>query len=199
MVGTVLLSRASAFALLMSVAVAAGPQRLDCGAEAIREEGACLLILFDTEVLVTASDAGSPNILTVRTVDGDASASEEIDGTAYRAEIADLDSDQRPEVYIAVASAGSGSYGSLVAYVIEEDPSLSRILVPELGEDEAASDGYMGHDEFAVVETSLIRRFPLYAPGDVNAEPSGGTRNVVYKLQKSAGQWQLTRSRITDY
>lgn len=183
----------------LQLAFAQGGERFDCSADDMLEEGACLLSLFDTEVLVSASDAGSLNTLTVRLADTETSASQDIDGAAYRAEIADLNSDQRPEVYVAISSAGSGSYGSLVAYVIEEDFRLSPITLPDLVDDEAASDGYMGHDEFAVVETSLVRRFPLYASCDVNADPSGGTRNVVYKLEKSGNQWLLKRARITDY
>lgn len=181
------------------LAFAQDSMRFDCSSDEMLEEGACLLNLFDTEVLVSASDSGSLNILTVRLADTETRVSEEIDGLAYRAEIADLNSDGKPEVYVSVSSAGSGSYGSLVAYVVEPGAQLSRIFLPDLADDEEASDGYMGHDEFAVVETSLVRRFPIYAAGDVNAEPSGGNRNVVYKLEKSEKQWVLRRDRITDY
>jgi hypothetical protein len=44
------------------------------------------------------------------------------------------------------------------------------------------AQGYMGHDQFAVVETTLMRRFPIYRPGDTNAKPTGGTRQISYKL-----------------
>jgi hypothetical protein len=185
--------------LPLQLAFAQGNMRYDCGSEEILEEGACLLNLFDSEVLVTASGSGSLNTVTLRLADSDTSVSSEIDGLAYRTEIADVNSDGSPEVYVYIASAGSGSYGSLLAYVVEQGAGLSPISLPDMGDDEEASDGYMGHDEFAVVETSLIRRFPIYLPGDVNAEPSGGTRNVVYKLERSGDQWLLRRERITDY
>ncbi|TDG11900.1 hypothetical protein E2F43_16165 [Seongchinamella unica] len=192
-----LLGLAAAVPLLLMAAES--PLRSQCGTGEIRQEGACVLSLAGTQVVVSSAGSGSLNSLTVRVVGTSANVSEEVDGVAYRAQIADLDSDQRPEVYVAIASAGSGSYGSLVAYVVNDDLTLERIVLPELGEDQAVSDGYMGHDDFAVEETSLVRRFPLYLPGDVNAQPSGGTRNVVYQLEKSGGQWRLTRTRISDY
>ena len=173
--------------------------RLDCGSEQLLEEGACVLTLYDTDVVVSSSGAGSINTLTVRLGDSPEAANTEIDGMAYSAEIADINVDERPEVFVAVASAGSGSYGSLVAYVVEADLSLSPIALPELGEDPDASRGYMGHDKFAVIEGSLVRRFPVYQQGDVNAEPTGGTRNLVYKLEQQGEQWQLRLDRSYDY
>ena len=193
------------FTLLLQINLASpaladsGLMRLDCGAEAMLEEGACVLSLYDTELLVSVSGSSSLNTLTVRLADALNSASAEIDGIAYRAEVADLNVDQRPEVYVYISSVGSGSYGSLSAYVVEADLSLSPIALPELADNGEASAGYMGHDEFAVVENRLVRRFPLYHAGDVNAEPSGGTRNVSYRLERIGKNWQLLLDRINDY
>ena len=185
---------------LVPVAVAdVGSLRLDCGSEAMLEEGACVLSYLDTEVVVSTSGNGSLNTLTVRLADAQSSVSRAIDGIAYRAELADLNVDSRPEVYVSISSAGSGSYGSLAAYVVEADLSLSPILLPELADNADASTGYMGHDQFAVVENNLVRRFPIYQAGDVNAEPTGGTRNLVYRLDRMVKQWQLVLERINDY
>jgi len=41
----------------------------------------------------------------------------------------------------------------------------------------------MGHDEFAVVENRLVRRFPVYQEDDTNAAASGGTRQLQYRLE----------------
>jgi hypothetical protein len=121
----------------------------------------------------------------------------EADGTVIGAELADLDSNGSPEVYVYVSSAGSGSYGSLVAYAVNTGKSLSSIYLPEV--DAEAADGYMGHDEFAVVESSLVRRFPLYRPGDTNATPGGGTRQLQYSLHPGEASWQLRLDRVVDY
>jgi len=106
----------------------------------------------------------------------------EIDGTVTAAEIADLDSNGSPEIYVYVNSAGSGSYGSLVAYAVNNGKSLTSIYMSPISDDKKNSTGYMGHDEFRVVELTLVRRFPIYLKGDTNAKPSGGIRQLQYKL-----------------
>lgn len=97
------------------------------------------------------------------------------------AEVEDLNSDGVPELVIRAASAGSGSYGSVKAWTVGTQGSrLQPIVLPELRADQ--TKGYMGHDEFAVVETTLVRRFPIYRPGDSNAKPTGGTRQIQYTM-----------------
>ena len=115
----------------------------------------------------------------------------EIDGMVVRAEVADLNKDGFAEVYVYVASAGSGSYGSLVAYSSNQNKSMTSIYLPELSDDKKASQGYMGHDQFSIVESSLGRRFPVYNKNDSNANPTGGTRQLSYKLVPAEASWQL--------
>jgi hypothetical protein len=123
----------------------------------------------------------------------------EIDGTVTGAEVADLNTDGSPEIYVYVTSAGSGSYGSLVAYSANKRKSLSEIYLPPLSENKAAAQAYMGHDEFAVVESTLVRRFPIYKPGDSNSKPTGGTRQLQYKLVPGEATWILRLDRIVEY
>ncbi|MDH5209746.1 MAG: PliI family lysozyme inhibitor of I-type lysozyme [Burkholderiaceae bacterium] len=122
-----------------------------------------------------------------------------IEGTITGVEVADLNVDGSPELYIYVTSAGSGSYGSLVAYSVNNRKSLSEIYLPPITDDKKASAGYMGHDEFAVVENVLARRFPVYRPGDTNARPSGGTRQVQYKLVRGEAGWILRADRVVEW
>lgn len=122
-----------------------------------------------------------------------------IDGQITRAEVADLNVDGSPELYVYVVSAGSGSYGSLVAYGANERKSLSEITLPPVTDDAKAARGYSGHDEFAVVESRLVRRFPIYKDGDSNAAPSGGVRQLQYKLHKGEATWQLRLDRVVEY
>ena len=120
-----------------------------------------------------------------------------IDGRVSGAEVADLDADGSPELYVYVTSAGSGSYGSLVAYAANHRKSLSEIVLPPLTG--AAATGYMGHDEFAVLEGMLGRRFPVYRDGDSNARPSGGMRQLQYTLVPSEASWQLRLDRLAEF
>lgn len=115
----------------------------------------------------------------------------EIDGLVTGAEIADMNGDGSPEIYIYVHSAGSGSYGDLIAYSANNKKSLSAIYLPPLEEQASNLSGYMGHDEFAVVEGRLLRRFPVYVEGDTNANPTGGIRQIQYKLTSGEASWSL--------
>jgi hypothetical protein len=122
-----------------------------------------------------------------------------IDGQVTGAEVADLDADGSPELYVYVVSAGSGSYGSLVAYSANRRRSLSEIVLPPLSATPGADKGYMGHDQFALVEGSLVRRFPVYKGGDTNAAPSGGVRQLQYKLKPGENSWRLVVDRVVEY
>ncbi|MDA0226211.1 MAG: PliI family lysozyme inhibitor of I-type lysozyme [Proteobacteria bacterium] len=122
-----------------------------------------------------------------------------IEGQITRAEVADLNVDGSPEVYVFVRSAGSGSYGTLVAYSANNRKSLSEIYLPPITDDPKSAQGYMGHDEFAVIENTLARRFPVYKDGDINAAPSGGVRQLQYKLRPGEAGWVLKVDRVVAY
>lgn len=151
---------------------------------------------------VTCLNVGSVNqLLIVPTgLKGDNKPIEkEIFGTVTGVEVADLNVDASPEIFVYVTSAGSGSYGSLVAYAVNKGRSLSEIYLPPLEDDPKAAKGYMGHDEFSVVENSLARRFPVYRAKDINAQPTGGTRQVQYKLTAGEAGWVLKPVRIDNF
>lgn len=115
----------------------------------------------------------------------------EVFGTVAGAEVADLDANGFPEIYVYVASAGSGAHGTLVGYAVNRGKSLTEITLPELMDDPVVAKGYMGHDEFAVMEKTLARRFPLYRDGDSNAVPTGGKRQLHYRLSAGEAGWLL--------
>jgi hypothetical protein len=130
---------------------------------------------------------------------GPTTMEQEADGVIIGAEIADLDTNGSPELYVYTSSAGSGSYGDLIAYAVNNGKSLSAIYLPPLGEGNENTIGYMGHDEFAVVENSLVRRFPLYKADDTNASPSAGTRQMQYRLKPGEAGWSLHLVKTVDY
>jgi hypothetical protein len=124
---------------------------------------------------------------------------EEVDGSVTGAEVADINGDGSPEIYVFVNSAGSGAYGSLVAHSANNNKSLSPIYLPPLEDDAEHSKGYMGHDEFTVIENSLARRFPIYKEGDTNVNPTGGTRQLQYELVAGEATWQLQLVKSTSF
>lgn len=102
--------------------------------------------------------------------------------TVTNAEIGDLNLDSYPEVFVYLTSDGSGSYGKLIGYSVNNGKSASQVYLPEIAENSEINSGYMGHDEMAIVENTFCRRFPIYTDGDSNAKPSGGMRQIQYKL-----------------
>ncbi|MGB5169810.1 MAG: PliI family lysozyme inhibitor of I-type lysozyme [Eudoraea sp.] len=107
----------------------------------------------------------------------------EIEGSQIiEAEVEDLNSDGSPELLIYIQSEGSGSYGEVMAFSGNNNKSMSQVYFPPLIDNDEVNEGYMGHDSFSVVETSLAQRFPIYKKGDTNANPTGGIRQVSYKL-----------------
>ena len=151
---------------------------------------------------VSCPNQGSINQLTIKPsgLEIDNSAiQKEVDGTVTGAETSDLNGDGSPEIIVYVSSAGSGTYGSVVAYSANNKKSLSEIYLPPLADAPEYSVGYMGHDEFAVVENSLSRRFPIYRKGDSNANPTGGTRQVDYKLVPGEAGWIFKPYQSNEY
>ena len=122
-----------------------------------------------------------------------------IEGQITRAEVADLNADGSPELYVYIRSAGSGSYGTLVAFSANQRKSLSEIFLPPVSDNAMAAQGYRGHDDFAVVEGTLVRRFPVYKDGDTQARPSGGVRQMQYRLTRGEASWQLKLDRVVEY
>ena len=151
---------------------------------------------------VSATNGGSINQLTI-IPQGLTGQSDpvlvEVDGTVSGAEIDDLDGNSFPEIYIYVTSAGSGSYGSLVGYAVNQGQSLSEIYLPPVADDPVQSIGYMGHDTFAVVEGTFVQSFPIYLQTDSNAQPSGKTRQLQYKLAPGEAGWRLDLDRVVEY
>jgi hypothetical protein len=62
-----------------------------------------------------------------------------------------------------------------------------------------AAKGYGGHDEYSVLEGVLSRRFPIYRDKDTNAKPTGGMRQVQYRLVPSEAGWILKIDRVVEY
>jgi hypothetical protein len=160
------------------------------------------MVLQDVTFQVESPNNESINRVTVsaETPDGSIGTLEtDADGIITNVEVSDLNADGYPEVYIYVTSAGSGSYGSLIACASNRNKSLSQIYLPPIEQGSSESKGYMGHDEFAVIKQTFVRRFPVYRDGDPNSAPGGGTRQIQYKLEAGEAGWVLRQDRILEY
>lgn len=122
-----------------------------------------------------------------------------IDGFVRDAEIEDLNADGSPELLIYTQSFGSGSYGNVLAFSVNNRKSVSMAYLPPVTQNPALSEGYMGHDEFRVVENYLVQRFPIYKDGDTNAHPTGGIRQITYTLEEGEAMRQFKVKDITTF
>ncbi len=114
------------------------------------------------------------------------------------AEVADLNSDGSPELLVYTQSDGSGSYGEVFAFSVNNGKSMSQVYFPPTAENEQIKVGYMGHDEFSVVETRLVQRFPIYKADDSNAKSTGGIRQVFYQLADGEASRRFEVEKVMD-
>ena len=124
--------------------------------------------------------------------------SQVIDGSVVDAEIEDLNSDGSPEVLIYTQSDGSGSYGSVIGFSVNNKKSMSQIYFPPITENKELSKGYMGHDRFTLIETTLTQHFPIYKEEDSNASPTGGVRQIIYQMVDGEASRKFVIKNTTD-
>ena len=115
------------------------------------------------------------------------------------AEIGDLNIDSYPEIFVYLSSEGSGSYGKLIGYSTNNGKSVSQVYLPEISENKEINEGYMGHDEMAIVESTFCQRFPVYKEGDSNAQPTGGMRQIQYKLVDGEAGRMLAVDKVEEF
>lgn len=117
-------------------------------------------------------------------------------GTVLRAEAGDINADASPEIYVSIRGAGAGVPGSLIAFSTNSKKSMSQITLPELTAGQAK--GYRGGDEYALVENTIARRFPIYSEG-ADGKPTGKMRQLQYKLKKGEATWVLKVDQVIEF
>lgn len=123
-----------------------------------------------------------------------------IDGEeVINAEVEDLNADGSPELFVYTQSVGSCSYGKVYAFSVNDKKSMSKVYFQPTAENTKINKGYMGHDEFSLVENTLVQRFPIYTAGDINTEPTGKTRQISYKLVEGEAVRKLEVDNIAEY
>ncbi len=122
-----------------------------------------------------------------------------LDGHLSGVNVADIDGNGFPEIYLYSTQPGSGSYGNVIAYASNRGKSMTPIYIPPIEQNDPLLEGYMGHDEFNVVENRLVRRFPVYKEDDPNSSPSGGWRQFQYRLYAGEAGWILKLDRTVSY
>ena len=145
---------------------------------------------------VSSPNRAKSNTVTVRTrgltVKNDV-FTEKAAGIVTGAEVADLNADGSPELFVYVSSPADKK-GSVIAFSANDKKSLSYISLPELTSDQ--KNGYRGGDEFTVIENSFARRFPIYGS---DGKATGKFRQFQYKLKAGEASWQLVVENVTEF
>lgn len=100
-------------------------------------------------------------------------------GVVTKAQVADLNKDGSPEIYVSVNRLNGRNF--LVAYAANRKKSLSQVTLPPL---QGVAD-YLADDVFSVTADGLRREF----------QTKSGPRHVDYSLQAGANGWLLAQKR----
>jgi hypothetical protein len=119
-----------------------------------------------------------------------------VNGIITRIEVADINVDGSPEIYI---YGFDGTSQTVLAYGANKKKSLSQIFLPELKDDAKNAKGYRGRDEFAVVEGILARRFPIFPEDAAESKPTSKIRQLQYKLHAGEAGWMLKVDKVVEF
>lgn len=121
----------------------------------------------------------------------------DIEGAVTGADIGDINVDRSPEIYVYIKDAKGGV--SLIAYSANKNKSLSEIYLPPFADDPKLAKGYRGHDDIAMVEGIIALRFPIYKDTDSDDKPTGGMRQLQYKLRQGEAGWTLKLDKVLEF
>lgn len=115
-----------------------------------------------------------------------------IEGAVAGAQVADLDKNRYPELYVYSSTSGGGSYGRVYGWQFLPERKADVMVVnwrlsPERG--------YMGRDSLWIERDVLCRQYPVFRPGDDETEPTGGNRIVRYRLRSVGPGFALVAER----
>ncbi len=151
--------------------------------------------------VVTNNRNADKNTATVSPIGFENSAREvsfEIKGKLTGCEVDDLNNDGFPDLVLYVYNGGAKNTGTVIGISSQQNQTLVPIYFPDIVDDVKLREGYSGNDAFRLMEGALLRRFPLYTPGDsTNSKLTGTLRQIFYRVtttDKGALTFKVTRS-----
>ncbi|MBB3697098.1 MliC family protein [Flammeovirga yaeyamensis] len=115
------------------------------------------------------------------------------EGTIVHTYVEDLDLDMSPDVVI--VGRDKNKEGVLVAFSTNNKKSISQVTFNSIKEDAGLSEGYQGNDDFAIVETTLVQRFPFYE----NGKTAGKMKQIQYKLKHGEASKKFEVDRVIEF
>ena len=133
------------------------------------------------------------NIVSVNPIGFESTATEMsfyVTGKISKAEVDDFNNDGFPDMVIYVYSGTGNTMGTVYAMTSSQNKSVAPIMFPDVMDDAKLRTGYKGHDEFSLLQGSLVRKFPVYKPEDTDT-PTGGKRVILYKMIVAEGAYKF--------
>lgn len=150
----------------------------------------------DIQFSVTSRDNGNGNTFTIRpsglSVSNDP-FNVDVQGRVVDVIADDMDGDNSPEVAV-ITELAPGERRCAHVFTTFAGKSFGMVNFPEVGDPDALS-GYDGGDDFAFVENTFIRRFPIHD----KSSPTRKTRQLQFKLKPGEATKQLVLDRIVEY
>ncbi|SDQ05181.1 hypothetical protein [Flagellimonas zhangzhouensis] len=116
------------------------------------------------------------------------------DQVVTHAEVEDLNSDGSPELVVFTQHT-ENQKGMVHAFSVNNMQSMSMVYFQPTEENEAINKGYAGHDEFALVETKLVQRFPIFE----NGEKTARRKQISYNLVEGEAMRQFVLSTVSEF
>ena len=104
-------------------------------------------------------------------------------GRVSKAMVDDLNGDGVADLILFIYSDSAAIHGTVLAFISDGTKSVVPAGLPDLQLDGKLNTGYKGHDQFSMLEGTLLQKFPVYKPDDKDT-PTGGSRVVQYQLSK---------------
>ena len=98
----------------------------------------------------------------------------------------DLDKDGTEEFYIQTEAGASGAEKMLLAFTA--DPKNNMLTEIKFIDLKSEDRGRRGYEYFSIKNERLYMSYPVYKKNDANCCPSGGDKNIEYKLYTTNGK-----------
>ncbi len=103
-----------------------------------------------------------------------------------KTETADLNSDGSPELIIQIDVPGQGAYKFV--NIFSSAGKLSEVAFPNIGDQPEIAQGYMGQDEYRIVDAGIERRFPIHKTEGHEVIATDQYRTILYKMKPVEGK-----------
>jgi hypothetical protein len=164
---------------------------------------------FDTSMKIgkagykifTNNKSPEKNSLTIGPIGFDNAVREvtiDIKGRINRAEVDDLNNDGFPDLILYVNTPGDKKKSIIIGVSSDKNTGFLPIYFPDILDDQKLRIGYVGYDEYSLMEGSVMRRFPVYNTTDTaNLKPTGMIRQIQYRVvngEKGELKFKIARS-----